>query len=151
MAGYASLPVRTGPSTSAGAVGHRRLACPMHGTLDPHDRDRCPECGRKPYQLDDDSDRALLTNLRRVARSQRMNVARLVGFTIGTPMSFVLMALATGRLTFSAAHVLLIVGATAGFAVPIERMLRRLTPHRLRAVDRELLESGAGLNELVGP
>lgn len=127
------------------------MVCPLHGTLGPHERTWCQECGRRPYHLDDEGDRAMLANLRRVARSQRMNVARLVGFTIGTPMSFVIMALATGRLTFSAAHVLLIVGASAGLAVPIERMLRRLTPHRLREVDRELLEDGAGATELIGP
>lgn len=117
------------------------------------DQNRCPTCERPPYALDDESERALLTNLRRVARSQRLNVARLVAFLVVAPVSMVLMALLTGKLTFSVVHAFLVVGGTATLAVPVERGLRRLLPRAVRAVDRELLEDGepARLNVLVGP
>lgn len=141
------------PSTSASPAARRRVACATHGLLHSMDQNRCPRCERPPYALDDESERTLLTNLRRVARSQRMNVARLLAFLVVTPLSVVVMALLTGKLTFSVIHAFLVVSGTASLAVPVERGLRKLLPRAVRAVDRELLEDGekARLDVLVGP
>ena len=116
-------------TTTATGIAQRRLVCPAHGFLGA--APACTACKKKPYDIDDPDDRRIVASLREVARSGRMNKARIVCY----PLSFIALALVLALL------IAIFLTAPLGELLSrgLERFLRAIQSKSFREVDRELL------------